>query len=312
MGDSIDGFNKNMASTAGTLPAARRRARDATGLLAGPSGPEMAHDGERRGQAALDGGDEAGSRPITKPKHFLNMPGELDQPVPARLREKRSTAAMEISSDITDRAMMARCIELSRIAVSKGEYPFGTVIALDGQIVAEAINSTIRDGDVTRHAEIIALSHAQKTIGREQLRRCTLYSNIEPCAMCAYCIREAWISRVVYALGSPVMGGLSKWNILRDDGMSDRIPEIFGAVPEVVSGVLLQGGPTGLAGLEPVRLGDDQIARIADRTLRAGRPDPGAAGAQPVAVALPAHPVHAQRPVSQSNRARRRPRRDNL
>ncbi len=135
--------------------------------------------------------------------------------------------------------MMARCIELSRIAVSKGEYPFGTVIALDGQIVAEGINSCMRDGDVTRHAEIIALSQAQRMVGRDRLRRYTLYSNIEPCAMCAYCIREAWVSRVVYALDSPVMGGLSKWNVLRDDGLSDRIPEIFGAAPEVVSGVLL-------------------------------------------------------------------------
>jgi tRNA(adenine34) deaminase len=36
------------------------------------------------------------------------------------------------------------------------------------------------------------------------------------------------------------MGGLSKWNILRDDGMSDRMPQIFGAVPEVVSGILLR------------------------------------------------------------------------
>lgn len=145
-----------------------------------------------------------------------------------------------VACDATDSAMMARCIELSRVAVSKGEYPFGTVISLHGQIVAEGINTTNRDGDVTRHGEIIALSHAQKAIGREQLRRCTLYSNIEPCAMCAYCIREAWVGRVVYALGSPVMGGLSKWNILRDDGVSDRIPEIFGAVPEVVSGVLLK------------------------------------------------------------------------
>ena len=145
---------------------------------------------------------------------------------------------MEFSCEITDQAMMARCIELSRIAVSKGEYPFGTVIALDGQVVAESINRTIREGDVTRHAEVIALSQAQKTIGRARLRRSTLYSNIEPCAMCSYCIREASVSRVVYALGSPVMGGLSKWNILRDDGMSDRMPQIFGAVPEVVSGVL--------------------------------------------------------------------------
>ena len=145
---------------------------------------------------------------------------------------------MDASREATDMVMMARCIELSRIAVSEGEHPFSTVIALDGRVVAEAINRSIRDGDVTRHAEVIALSGAQKAISREQLRRCTLYTNVEPCAMCSYCIREAWVGRVVYAIGSPVMGGLTKWNILRDDGISD-IPQIFGAVPEVVSGVLL-------------------------------------------------------------------------
>jgi tRNA(adenine34) deaminase len=153
--------------------------------------------------------------------------------------EQRGTAAMECSRETSDKALMARCVELSRIAVSKGEYPFGTVITLDGNIVAEAINRTIREGDVTRHAEIIALSNAQKTIGRDLLRRCTLYSNIEPCAMCSYCVRETSISRVVYGLGSPVMGGLSKWNILRDGHMSDRMPQIFGAAPEVASGFLV-------------------------------------------------------------------------
>jgi len=145
---------------------------------------------------------------------------------------------MDASREATDMVMMARCIELSRVAVGEGEHPFGTVIALDGRVVAEAINRSIRDGDVTRHAEVIALSGAQKAISREQLRRCTLYTNVEPCAMCSYCVREAWVGRVVYAIGSPVMGGLTKWNILRDDGISD-IPQIFGAVPEVVSGVLL-------------------------------------------------------------------------
>jgi tRNA(adenine34) deaminase len=143
----------------------------------------------------------------------------------------------DCSPEASDDAMMLRCIELSRIAVGKGEYPFGTVIARDGKIVAEAINRAVRQRDVTRHAEVIALAHAQQTISREELRHCTLYTNIEPCAMCSYCIREAWIGRVVYALGSPVMGGISKWNILRDDEMSGRMPQVFGAVPEVVSGV---------------------------------------------------------------------------
>jgi tRNA(adenine34) deaminase len=138
-----------------------------------------------------------------------------------------------------DMTMMARCVALSRIAVAEGEYPFGSVIALGGQVIAEATNRTVRDGDVTRHAEVIALSRAQKSLGRQQLRKCTLYSNVEPCAMCSFCIRETGIGRVVYAIGSPVMGGLSRWNILRDESMSDRMPQVFSCVPEVVSGVML-------------------------------------------------------------------------
>jgi len=147
-------------------------------------------------------------------------------------------AAMDPLRAATDKAMMTRCIELSRMAAGEGEYPFGTVIALDGRIVAEAVNRTIREGDVTRHAEIIALSSAQKALGRPTLARATLYSNIEPCAMCCYCIREAWIGRVVYALSSPVMGGMSKWNILRDSHLSGCVP-IFGPPPEIIRGMLL-------------------------------------------------------------------------
>jgi tRNA(adenine34) deaminase len=144
---------------------------------------------------------------------------------------------MSLSSEATDRAMMARCIELSAMAVKEGEYPFGSLIALDGRIIAEATNRTVRENDVSRHAEVIALSQAQQVVGRLELSRATLYSNVEPCAMCSYCIREAWVGRVVYALTSPIMGGASKWNILRDADISSRVP-IFGPAPEVVSGVL--------------------------------------------------------------------------
>lgn len=144
------------------------------------------------------------------------------------------------AADPIDLAMMRRCIELSRSATREGEYPFATIITLDGMVVAEAINTAVRDGDVSRHAEVIALSQAQKTLGRKRLRRATLYTNVEPCAMCSFCVREAQVGRVVYAIGSPVMGGSSKWNILRDEDMTDRLPQIFGAVPEVVSGLLHQ------------------------------------------------------------------------
>ena len=142
--------------------------------------------------------------------------------------------------EVVDRRMMARCIELSRIGVAAGEHPFGSVVARGAEILGESANCTKRDGDVSRHAEIVAIAQAHKLVGGAKLSDCTLYTNVEPCPMCAFCIREAGIGRVVFALGSPVMGGLSRWNVLRDDTLSDGIPFVFGAVPEVVSGVLAE------------------------------------------------------------------------
>ena len=141
--------------------------------------------------------------------------------------------------EVVDRRMMGRCIELSRIGAAAGERPFGSVVARGAEILGESTNRTECEGDVSRHAEIVAIAQAHKAAGAK-LADCTLYSNVEPCPMCAFCIREAGIGRVVYALGSPVMGGHSRWNVLRDDALSDGIPFVFGAVPEVVSGVLAQ------------------------------------------------------------------------
>jgi tRNA(adenine34) deaminase len=137
----------------------------------------------------------------------------------------------------TDLAMMARCIELSRHAIGQREFPFACVICKDGEVVAEAINSVKRDGDVTRHAEMIAMSAAQKKLG-SKLSRCTLYTNVEPCAMCSYCIRETRIRRVVFSIPSPIMGGLSNWGVLQDKRLSRAIPEIFGGPPSIASGVM--------------------------------------------------------------------------
>ncbi len=54
-----------------------------------------------------------------------------------------------------DRAMMARCIDLSKASGKAGEYPYGAVICCDGAVVAESINRVRHDRDVTRHAEVV-------------------------------------------------------------------------------------------------------------------------------------------------------------
>jgi tRNA(adenine34) deaminase len=140
--------------------------------------------------------------------------------------------------DARDQVMLARCIELSRQATVQGENPFACIVCDGPEIVAETTTRAARDGDITRHAELIAISQAQAKLKTRNLSNCTLYSNVEPCAMCSYCIRETKISRVVYCIPSPVMGGLSKWNILKDVGICDALPELFDRPPEVVGGVM--------------------------------------------------------------------------
>jgi len=139
-----------------------------------------------------------------------------------------------LSSHAVDRMMMRRCFDLAREAVARKELPFGSLIAIGGREVSAATNRVRRDGDVTRHAELVALVEAQKRLGRTRLDDCTLYTNVEPCALCSYVIREARIGKVVYGLSSPVMGGVTRWNILGDEHLSDKMPEIFAPPPVIV------------------------------------------------------------------------------
>lgn len=139
-----------------------------------------------------------------------------------------------------DLKMMERCVELAKTAGAHGEFPFASVVCNGEVVVSEAINSAERDADVTRHAELMAVSKAQRALGRNDLSDCTLYSLVEPCAMCSFPIRETRISKVVFAIRSPLMGGFSKFGILQDAEMSNAMPEFFGDPPEIVGGVLVR------------------------------------------------------------------------
>ena len=141
-------------------------------------------------------------------------------------------------SEESDMVMMRRCVVLAQSASSKGEYPFSAVIARRGEFICESLNMVRMEGDVTRHAEMVAISSAQKKLRSTSLDDCTIYSTVEPCAMCSYAIRESRIARVVFSLRSPVMGGNSRWNILTDGDLFSTLPEVFAPPPHVLSGCL--------------------------------------------------------------------------
>ncbi len=133
---------------------------------------------------------------------------------------------------------MARCVELSRKGAAEGELPFGSLVARGETILSEATNHSIREFDESRHAEIIAIADARRTLGRRTLRECTVYSTVEPCPMCSFVIRAAGVRRVVFGLHSPVMGGMSRFEILQHKPVSRRLRLIIGPAPRIVTGVL--------------------------------------------------------------------------
>lgn len=112
---------------------------------------------------------------------------------------------------------MRRCLELARNALESGDAPVGSLIVIDGRIIAEGIESVKSKNDPTVHAEIEAVRTACEKSDALDLRDATLYTNVEPCVMCAFAIRQTGIRRVIFGLSNLQVGGMnSKFPVLTD------------------------------------------------------------------------------------------------
>src|SRR5215475_3005870 len=104
-----------------------------------------------------------------------------------------------------DLKMMERCVELSKTAGAHGEFPFASLVCNGEVVISEAINGAERDVDVTRHAELMAVSQAQRVVGRTDLSDWMLCSVVKPCAMSSSPVRHTRISRLVFGMRTPLM-----------------------------------------------------------------------------------------------------------
>lgn len=79
--------------------------------------------------------------------------------------------------------------------------PFGAVIVLGGEVIAEGANHVTADLDPTAHAEIVAIRAACRALRRFELRGASIYSSCEPCPMCLGAIYWARLDALYYAAG---------------------------------------------------------------------------------------------------------------
>lgn len=102
-----------------------------------------------------------------------------------------------------------RAIALAHQARSEGNHPFGALLVLDEQVVLTATNSVMTARDPTGHAETNLVALAIEQLSPDQLKRSTLYTSCEPCAMCAGKMYWAGIRSVVYALSAEELAVLA-------------------------------------------------------------------------------------------------------
>ena len=94
-----------------------------------------------------------------------------------------------------DRFLQA-AIDEAEAGLAEGGIPIGSVLVVDGEIVARGRNRRVQRGSAVLHAEMDCLDNAGR-LTADVLRRATLYSTLSPCDMCSGAVLLYGIPRVV-------------------------------------------------------------------------------------------------------------------
>jgi len=126
---------------------------------------------------------------------------------------------------------MQEALVAAREAESRQEVPIGACIVIAGELVAVAGNRTRTDCDPTAHAEIIALREAAQQVGNYRLADATVYSTIEPCAMCAGALIQARVPLLVYGARDEKAGAVdSHFGICNSEQLNHRVQVVRGVL----------------------------------------------------------------------------------
>jgi tRNA(adenine34) deaminase len=130
---------------------------------------------------------------------------------------------------------MRLALEIAAIADKEGNMGVGSLIVRGEEIVGRGRNQIRSSGNPTIHAETDAIADACRKLGTDDLSGTTLYTTMEPCAMCAGALVQAKV-------GEWVVGGRFKSVGRTDLGRYtiETFAEFMGADIKITSGVFQQ------------------------------------------------------------------------
>ena len=130
-----------------------------------------------------------------------------------------------------DEKFMKEALKEAKKAYLKDEVPVGCVIVKDNKIIARGHNTKEKKKNAILHAEIVALTKAQKKLNDWRLNGCILYVTLEPCLMCTGAIINSRIKTVIFGAYDLKAGSMDSVINLCDYPYNHK-PEIYGGICE--------------------------------------------------------------------------------
>lgn len=135
---------------------------------------------------------------------------------------------------------MRHALKLAQQAMNSGEIPVGAIIVHNGDIIAQAHNTTEEHKNALHHAELIVLQQAMTFLQSKYLHECDLYVTLEPCSMCAGAIILSRIKRVIFAAFDSKAGACGSLMDIPNHPLLNHNPIMIGGILEKESSRILQ------------------------------------------------------------------------
>ena len=98
-----------------------------------------------------------------------------------------------------DEYFMKEAIKEAEIALANGDWPIGSIVVLEDEIIARGHNQVYSKPSKLAHAELLTLEKVQNILIKNR-QKCTLYTTCEPCPMCFGAAILSKIKRLVYGI----------------------------------------------------------------------------------------------------------------
>ena len=124
---------------------------------------------------------------------------------------------------------MGEALAEAQQALTRDERPVAAVAVLDEAMVARAHDRVRETTDPTAHAVVVALREAARKLGRDRLADVTIFTTLEPCAMCVGALLESDVEALVYAAPNDIDGAAgSVLQLAQHPGLPRRIKVVSG------------------------------------------------------------------------------------